>query len=71
MKHLSIPTSTIRNILFAIYGGYLQNAVENLENHFQGMKEAGPKFRKSMALLGRYAESSELCKNPDYVRGKS
>ena len=37
-----------RNILFAIYGGYLQNAIENLENHFQGMKEAGPKFRKSI-----------------------
>lgn len=39
---------TKRNILFAIYANYLQNAIESLNEHFQGMKEPGPKLRKSI-----------------------
>ena len=52
-----------RNILFAIYGGYLQNAVENLENHFQGMKEAGPKFRKSI-----WHYLADMQNHPNYAK---
>lgn len=37
-----------RNILFAIYGKYLQDAVKSLNEHFQGMKEPGPKLRKAI-----------------------
>jgi TetR/AcrR family fatty acid metabolism transcriptional regulator len=37
-----------RNILFTIYANYLQNAIESLKEHFQGMKEPGPKLRKSI-----------------------
>ena len=52
-----------RNILFAIYGGYLQNAIQNLENHFQGMKEAGPKFRKSI-----WHYLADMQNNPYYAK---
>ena len=37
-----------RNILFAIYGTYLQQAVKTLQEHFLGMKEPGPKLRKTI-----------------------
>ena len=37
-----------RNILFEINGDYLKNAVLTLNEHFQGMKEAGPKLRKAI-----------------------
>ena len=37
-----------RNILFAIYGTYLQQATNTLREHFLGMKEPGPKFRKAI-----------------------
>lgn len=52
-----------RNILFAIYGGYLQNALENLKIHFQGMKEAGPKFRKSI-----WHYLADMQNNPHYAK---
>ena len=37
-----------RNILFAIYGTYLQQATTTLREHFLGMKEPGPKLRKAI-----------------------
>lgn len=37
-----------KNILFAIYGGYIERAVQDLQEHFLGMKEPGPKLRKSI-----------------------
>ena len=37
-----------RNILFAIYGTYLQQATATLREHFLGMKEPGPKLRKAI-----------------------
>ncbi len=37
-----------KNILFAIYGDYLENATKTLNEHFLGMKEPGPKLRKSI-----------------------
>lgn len=52
-----------RNILFAIYGGYLKKAVETLGEHFQGMKEAGPKLRKSI-----WHYLADMQNNPNYAR---
>jgi AcrR family transcriptional regulator len=52
-----------RNILFSIYGGYLQNAVENLVDHFQGMKEPGPKLRKSI-----WHYLADMQNNPNYAK---
>ena len=40
--------SSKRNILFAIYGTYLQRATITLQEHFLGMKEPGPKLRKAI-----------------------
>ncbi|MBN2060949.1 MAG: TetR/AcrR family transcriptional regulator [Deltaproteobacteria bacterium] len=37
-----------RSILFAIYGKYLQQATKTLREHFLGMKEPGPKLRKTI-----------------------
>ena len=52
-----------KNILFEIYAGYLKEAVETLKNHFQGMKEAGPKLRKS---IWHYLADMKF--NPNYAR---
>ncbi len=52
-----------RNILFAIYGKYLQNAVESLNQHFQGMKEPGPKLRKAI-----WHYLAEMKNSPNYAR---
>jgi len=52
-----------RNILFAIYGKYLQNAVASLNEHFQGMKEPGPKLRKSI-----WHYLADMKNNPNYAR---
>ncbi len=52
-----------RNILFAIYGKYLQNAVESLNEHFQGMKEPGPKLRKAI-----WHYLAEMKNSPNYAR---
>ena len=52
-----------RNILFAIYGGYLQIADETLKEHFQGMKEPGPKLRKSI-----WHYLSDMQNNPNYAK---
>jgi AcrR family transcriptional regulator len=55
--------SNKRNILFAIFGKYLQNAVESLNEHFQGMKEPGPKLRKSI-----WHYLADIKNNPNYAR---
>jgi len=52
-----------RNILFAIYGRYLQNAIETLNEHFQGMKEPGPKLRKTI-----WHYLADMKNNPNYAR---
>ena len=52
-----------RNILFAIYGKYLQNAVKSLNEHFQGMKEPGPKLRKAI-----WHYLAEMKNSPNYAR---
>jgi len=52
-----------RNILFAIYGAYLQNATETLNEHFQGMKEPGPKLRKAI-----WHYLADIKNNPSYGR---
>jgi len=52
-----------RNILFAIYGAYLQKAIETLNEHFQGMKEPGPKLRKSI-----WHYLADIKNNPNYGR---
>jgi len=52
-----------RNILFAIYVAYLDNAIESLNEHFQGMKEPGPKLRKSI-----WHYLAEMKNNPNYAR---
>lgn len=52
-----------RNILFAIYGGYLQKAIETLGEHFQGMKEPGAKLRKSI-----WHYLADMKNNPNYAR---
>jgi AcrR family transcriptional regulator len=52
-----------RNILFAIYGAYLQNANETLNEHFQGMKEPGPKLRKSI-----WHYLADMKNSPNYAR---
>lgn len=52
-----------RNILFAIYGKYLQNATLTLNEHFQGMKEPGPKLRKSI-----WHYLADMKNNPNYAR---
>jgi len=52
-----------RNILFAIYGKYLQNAVKSLNEHFQGMKEPGPKLRKAI-----WHYLSDMKNSPNYAR---
>ncbi len=52
-----------RNILFAIYGKYLQNAVKSLNEHFQGMKEPGPKLRKAI-----WHYLADMKNSPNYAR---
>lgn len=52
-----------KTILFAIYGAYLQNAIETLNAHFQGMKEPGPKLRKSI-----WHYLADIKNNPNYGR---
>jgi AcrR family transcriptional regulator len=52
-----------RNILFAIYGKYLQYAVKSLEEHFQGMKEPGPKLRKTI-----WHYLADMKNSPNYAR---
>ncbi|MBW2239541.1 MAG: TetR/AcrR family transcriptional regulator, partial [Deltaproteobacteria bacterium] len=55
--------SNKRNILFAIYGKYLQNAVKSLNEHFQGMKEPGPKLRKTI-----WHYLADMKHSPNYAR---
>jgi TetR/AcrR family fatty acid metabolism transcriptional regulator len=69
-KESGIPEPSIysyfgskRNILFAIYGAYLQSAIDNLKEHFQGMKEPGPKLRKAI-----WHYLADLKNNPNYGR---
>jgi TetR/AcrR family transcriptional regulator, fatty acid metabolism regulator protein len=69
-KESGIPEPSIysyfgnkRGILFAIYGAYLQNAIETLNEHFQGMKEPGPKLRKSI-----WHYLADLKNSPNYAR---
>ncbi|OPX41323.1 MAG: hypothetical protein B1H13_02700 [Desulfobacteraceae bacterium 4484_190.3] len=52
-----------KNILFEIYGGYLENAIETLNEHFQGMKEPGPKLRKAI-----WHYLADMKNNPNYAR---
>ncbi|MBW1822688.1 MAG: TetR/AcrR family transcriptional regulator, partial [Deltaproteobacteria bacterium] len=52
-----------RNLLFAIYGKYLQNAVKSLNEHFQGMKEPGPKLRKAI-----WHYLADMKNSPNYAR---
>jgi len=52
-----------RNILFAIYGKYLQYAVKSLDEHFQGMKEPGPKLRKTI-----WHYLADMKNSPNYAR---
>ncbi len=55
--------SNKRNILFAIYGKYLQDAVKSLNEHFQGMKEPGPKLRKTI-----WHYLADMKHSPNYAR---
>jgi AcrR family transcriptional regulator len=43
-----------KNILFDIYGDYVRTAVQSLKEHFQGMKEPGPKLRKLIDTLDQF-----------------
>jgi len=52
-----------KNILFAIYGKYLQKALLTLKGHFQGMKEPGPKLRKAI-----WHYLADIKNNPNYAR---
>ena len=52
-----------KNILFAIYGKYLQKALLTLKEHFQGMKEPGPKLRKAI-----WHYLADIKNNPNYAR---
>jgi len=52
-----------RNILFAIYGAYLENATKTLKEHFLGMKEPGPKLRKAI-----WHYLSDMKSNPYYAK---
>lgn len=52
-----------RNVLFAIYGSYLQNAIQSLNDHFQGMKEPGPKLRKAI-----WHYLADVNNNPHYAK---
>ena len=52
-----------KNILFEIYSGYLKGAVETLKYHYQGMKEAGPKLRKSI-----WHYLADMNSNPNYAK---
>jgi TetR/AcrR family fatty acid metabolism transcriptional regulator len=52
-----------RNILFAIYGRYLRNVVTSLKEHFLGMKEPGPKLRKTI-----WHYLADIKNNPNYSR---
>jgi len=52
-----------KNILFAIYGKYLQSALLTLKGHFQGMKEPGPKLRKAI-----WHYLADIKNNPNYAR---
>ena len=69
-KESGIPEPSIysyfgnkRSILFAIYGAYLQNAIGTLNEHFQGMKEPGPKLRKSI-----WHYLADMKSSPNYAR---
>ncbi|MBW1803225.1 MAG: TetR/AcrR family transcriptional regulator [Deltaproteobacteria bacterium] len=52
-----------RNILFTIQGNYLQMAIEALNEHFQGMKEPGPKLRKAI-----WHYLADIKNHPHYAR---
>lgn len=52
-----------KDILFAIYGGYLQDAIQTLKGHFLGMKEPGAKLRKSI-----WHYLAHMKDNPNYAR---
>jgi len=52
-----------KKILFAIYAGYLENAIETLDEHFQGMKEPGPKLRKAI-----WHYLADMKNNSNYAR---
>jgi len=52
-----------RNILFAIYGAYLEQAKKTLDEHFLGMIEPGPKLRKSI-----WHYLADMKNNPSYAR---
>lgn len=52
-----------RNILFAIYGRYVEGAVRNLNEHLMGMKEPGPMLRKSI-----WHYLADVKNNPNYAR---
>jgi TetR/AcrR family transcriptional regulator, fatty acid metabolism regulator protein len=50
-----------KNILFDIYGEQVRGAVQGIKEHFQGMKEPGPKLRK---LIWSYL--ADIQNNPNY-----
>ena len=52
-----------RNLLFAVYGRYIEDAVKNLNQHFRGMKEPGPMLRKT---IWHYLD--DIINNPHYAR---
>jgi TetR/AcrR family fatty acid metabolism transcriptional regulator len=52
-----------KNILFAIYGKYVEGAVNDLNQHFLGMKEPGPMLRKSI-----WHYLADIRSNPNYAR---
>jgi len=43
-----------KNILFDICGDYVRTAVQGLKEHFQGMKEPGPKRRKLIGTFDQF-----------------
>lgn len=55
--------SNKKNILFSIYGTYLQQARKTLNEHFLGMMEPGPKLRKSI-----WHYLADMKNNPNYAR---
>jgi len=52
-----------KNILFTLYGSYLKRAVDMLNEHYQGMKEPGPKLRKAI-----WHYLYDMQKNPNFAK---
>ncbi len=52
-----------KNILFTLYGRYLKRAVDTLNEHYQGMKEPGPKLRKAI-----WHYLYDMQKNPNFAK---